>query len=84
MVRTHFSDHAPNRNPCEPSFRMVDRRITEAQVETMNELDCHLGLDDYYVLDNGNVEINLVHVGYYATIKRDGIIMIEADKLLDN
>jgi CRISPR/Cas system-associated protein endoribonuclease Cas2 len=69
-VRNHFSDHAPNRNPAEASFRCVDRRITEAQFEMMNHLDNWYGIDNYYVNSDGTVEVTIID-GFTSIIQRD-------------
>lgn len=70
--------HAPNRNPCESSFRMIDKRISLPQRDAMNELDLYLGVDEYFVCDNGEVEIYTVD-SYYCTFKRDGTMSINPD-----
>jgi len=71
---------APNRNPCESSFRMIDKRITIAQRNAMSDLDLYAGISEYWVLEDGNVECYVFDM-YYCTFKRDGTMTIVYNNL---
>lgn len=72
--------HAPNRNPCEASFRMVDKRLSNKQVSAMNDLDLYLGISSYWVNDDATVIDVFVFGEYYCTINRAGTMILVRDK----
>jgi hypothetical protein len=72
--------HAPNRNPCEASFRMVDKRLSKKQVASMNDLDLYVGITMYWVNDDATCIDVFAYDEYYCTINRAGTVILVRDK----